>query len=65
MTRHLLFFQEYKYKLENIYSTFYTTEAKLIAKERQRAAIAFYDSLYEEVKSSYENGKDFLKDIVI
>lgn len=59
------FFQEYKYKLENIYSTFYTTEAKLIAKERQRAAIAFYDSLYEEVKSSYENGKDFLKDIVI
>ena len=35
-------------------------EEELIAKERQAAAVAFYNSLYEEVKSSYENGKEEL-----
>ena len=50
------FFQEYKYKLEKVYSNFYTEEAKKIARERQDSAIAFYNSLYEEVKTSYENG---------
>ena len=54
------FFQEYKYKLEKIYSNFYTEEAKKIARERQDSAIAFYNSLYEEVKTSYENGVDEL-----
>ncbi|MBR5800732.1 MAG: HD domain-containing protein [Lachnospiraceae bacterium] len=54
------FFQEYKYKLENIYSNFYTAEAEVIAKERQAAAVAFYNSLFEEVKDSYENGKEEL-----
>ena len=54
------FFQEYKYKLEKVYSNFYTVEAKLIAKERQESAVAFYNSLYAEVKSSYENGKEEL-----
>ena len=58
------FFQEYKYKLEKVYSNFYTTEAKLIAKERQDSAVAFYNSLYEEVKSSYENGKDELRKVL-
>ena len=55
------FFQKYKYKLEKIYSNFYTTEAKMIAQERQNSAIAFYNSLYEEVKSAYENGKEELE----
>ena len=54
------FFQEYKYKLEKVYSNFYTTEAKLIAKDRQASAIAFYNSLYEEIKSSYESGQEEL-----
>lgn len=58
------FFQEYKYKLEKVYSNFYTTEANLIAKERQASAVAFYNSLYEEVTSSYENGKEELKKIL-
>lgn len=58
------FFQEYKYKLENIYSTFYTKEAKRIAEERQSAAIAFYNSLYAEVQSSYKNGKNELRKIL-
>ena len=58
------FFQEYKYKLEKVYSNFYTEEAKMIAKERQDSAILFYKSLYKEVKSSYENGKDELRSIL-
>jgi len=58
------FFQEYKYKLEKIYSSFYTTEAKKLAKERQDSAVAFYNNLYEEVKSSYENGKNELREIL-
>lgn len=58
------FFHEYKYKLEKVYSNFYTAEAKLIAKERQASAAAFYNSLFEEVKSSYENGKDELRKVL-
>ena len=45
------FFQEYKYKLENIYSKFYTKKAAELAKERQAAAAAFYNGLYGEVSS--------------
>ena len=51
------FFQEYKYKLEKIYSNFYTEEGMKIALERQKAAVDFYDSLYEEVSTSYETGR--------
>ena len=58
------FFQEYKYKLEKVYCSFYTTEAKLIAKERQESAVAFYNNLYEEVNSSYENGKEELEKVL-
>ncbi|MCM1127590.1 MAG: HD domain-containing protein [Lachnospiraceae bacterium] len=50
------FFQEYKYKLENLYSKFYTKKAMAIAKERQYIAVEFYNSLYGEVNSSYQNG---------
>ena len=58
------FFQEYKYKLEKIYSDFYTAKGMEIAKERQKTAITFYNNLYEEVKSSYENGKDELNKLI-
>lgn len=50
------FFQEYKYKLENLYSLFYTERAAAIARERQHIAVKFYNSLYQEVNSSYQNG---------
>lgn len=46
------FFQEYKYKLEKLYSHFYTEKAAAIARERQHIAIAFYNSLYQEVSSA-------------
>ena len=58
------FFQEYKYKLENLYSKFYTKRAAEIAKERQKAAIDFYNNIYNEINSSYQNGKEELNKII-
>lgn len=55
------FFQEYKYKLEKLYSNFYTEEAKNIAQKRKNSAIQFYNNLYSEVKETYENGKEELE----
>lgn len=59
------FFQEYKYKLEKIYSHFYTKRAMEIAKKRQLSAVAFYNSLYKEVYSSYLNGTSNLDKVVV
>lgn len=50
------FFQEYKYKLENLYSNFYIEKAAAIARERRYTAAEFYDSLYQEINLSYQNG---------
>lgn len=58
------FFQEYKYKLEKIYSNFYTSEGKKIAKERQSAAISFYNDLYNEAHSSYALGNAKLEQLL-
>ena len=58
------FFQEYKFKLENLYSKFYTIRAKELAEERQRIAAEFYNCLYQEVNASYQNGKSELDRVV-
>lgn len=58
------FFQEYKYKLENIYSNFYTAKAAEMAKERQRIAVDFYNCLYEEADSAYKSGRDELGKLI-
>lgn len=58
------FFQEYKYKLEKLYSQFYTAKATEIAHERQQAAVDFYNSLYQEVETSYYNGKSELDRLI-
>lgn len=58
------FFQEYKYKLENVYSNFYTQKGAELAKKRQHTATAFYEDLYREVSSAYINGKNELKKII-
>lgn len=50
------FFQEYKYKLENLYSGFHTVRGAEIAKQRQGAAVAFYRSMWEEANAAYESG---------
>lgn len=54
------FFQEYKYKLEGLYSRFYTNRGAEIAAERQTAAKAFYESMVHEVQASYKIGKALL-----
>lgn len=51
------FFQEYKYKLESLYSGFFTERAAEIAKERQHSAVDFYNALYNEVSIPYQNGR--------
>ena len=48
------FFQEYNFKLKNIYGSFYTNRAKEIAAKRQKAAMDFYESLYNEVSENYK-----------
>ena len=58
------FFQEYHYKLKNLYDKFYTERARQVAAERKSAAIVFYDSLYGEVEKTYKNGKRLLQHFV-
>lgn len=50
------FFREYKYKLEKLYDRFYTKRAEEIANQRKDAAASFYNSLLDEVRSTYEHG---------
>jgi len=54
------FFQEYKYKLENIYDKFYTNRGRDIAQERKQSAISFYNSMLVEINECYDNGKNQL-----
>lgn len=56
------FLQEYKYKLEGLYSKFYTKRAEAIAAKRQQTAKAFYDNLLQEVKTVYHEGRGLLAD---
>ena len=58
------FFQEYKYKLEKLYSDFYTPKAAEMAKERQKAAVDFYNSLYEEASALYRDGRSAIDRIL-
>lgn len=50
------FFQEYKYKLENIYDRFYTKRGAERAADRRQTAAAFYNGLLGEVMDTYECG---------
>ena len=51
------FFQEYKFKLENLYSRFYTRRGSELALERRGAAVDFFERLYSEVNTLYVGGK--------
>lgn len=42
------FFHEYKYKLEKLYSKFYTEKGKEIALHRQNSAVSFYENILKE-----------------
>lgn len=56
------FFQEYKYKMENLYTRFYTKRGEQIAMQRQGSAKSFYESMLKEVRDTYEMGKPLLEE---
>ena len=58
------FFREYKFKLENVYNRFLTESGARLAKQREAAAIAFYNELYNECSEPYLNGKRILDKVV-
>ena len=58
------FFQEYNYKLKNLYTHFFTQKGKELANQRQQNAVMFYNNMYQEVSSSYENGINKLNSII-
>ena len=49
------FFQEYKFKLEKIYSKLQTEKGKEIAESRRKAAEVFYNNLLSEVEQTYKS----------
>lgn len=55
------FFQEYKYKLENLYDRFFTARGRELAGMRREAAVSFYNSMLREIKGTYENGSKNLR----
>jgi uncharacterized protein len=56
------FFREYNWKLKNIYDKFYTNSARLIAEERRKSSIEFYENIYNEVCLTHQKGLCLLKD---
>lgn len=59
------FFQEYKYKLEKLYSNFYTRSGKELALKRRDTAVRFYENLLQEVREMYESGSSELSKIIL
>ena len=55
------FFREYKFKLEKLYDQFYTARGAELARQRQRIAADFYESLYREVNTGYVSGREDLR----
>ena len=55
------FFEEFNYKLKNIYNTFYTKRAKEIAEKCRQNALDFYSGIHNEVIENFHNGKKHLK----
>lgn len=58
------FFHEYNWKLKNVYNKFYTSKAKIIAEERRKASIDFYESMYNEVDAVHKKGLSLLKEAI-
>lgn len=55
------FFQEYHFKLKNLYDQFYTERGREIALERKQAAEDFYRSMLKEVQSFCQGGRGYLE----
>lgn len=58
------FVKEFNYKLNNLYKSFYTERASVLANQRKKAAEDYYNSLVSEVKSCQEKGIKSLENIL-
>ena len=58
------FFQEYHRKLKKLYERFYTAKGAALARDRQAAAEAFYESLYAEVTCLEQQGSAILEGLL-
>lgn len=56
------FFREYRYKLEKLYDRFYTKKGAEMARQRQKIAADFYESLYREVNDGRMSGQMLLQE---
>ena len=57
------FFREYKFKLEKLYTRFFTRRAREIAASREAAARQFYEALLSEARADYGPGREALKEL--
>lgn len=58
------FFHEYKRKLEGIYKGFHTEHGKLLAEERRKTAVDYYEALLCEVREPDISGRKMLENIL-
>lgn len=58
------FFREYKFKLEKLYTRFFTRRAKEIAASREAAARQFYEALLSEARADYGAGREALRELL-
>ena len=57
------FFQEYKFKLENLYDHFYTEQGRAMALSRRQAAVDYYHALYGEILEANRAGREILENL--
>lgn len=60
----LSFFQEYRFKLEGLYSRFYTRRGAELAAQRQAAAADFVENLYRELSAPRSSGQAMLAELL-
>ena len=59
------FFKEYKRKLENLYTKFFTKRGAELAAGREKAAKEFYHNLLSEIRESHAYGQDVLDKVIV
>ncbi len=55
------FFQEYKYKLENLYDRFYTEKGRAMALARKKTAVSFYEAMLREIRDIHGVGTEAME----
>ena len=58
------FFREYRFKLEKLYSKFFTKRGEELARLRQKAAMEFYEALLMETRAPRQKGRMTLEKLL-